>query len=248
MRHRTFFGGGYSRGGISENGGEANGPVEVPRLPEVMREAASKKYVDDSSRNLSASSFTIGTLNTNIFPAFQGDISKAASSAFVTLSPTGVTPGTYTKVTTDSKGRISVGSTLLATDIPEVDYNLVKQNAPTTALGYGILDALSNNGGVFNGPLFLGAGPTNPKDIVTKAFVDQEASSSARTGDVILFVDETTPAGFLRCNGGYVDANVYPTLYGIVGDQHNDVGTPPGFFTLPTWNSGLAGSTFYIKH
>jgi hypothetical protein len=43
------------------------------------------------------------------------------SSSWVDISPNVGTAGTYTKVTTDAKGRVSSGTTLSATDIPDLD-------------------------------------------------------------------------------------------------------------------------------
>lgn len=50
-----------------------------------------------------------------------GDASGAGTSAIVlVLAPTGVTPGSYSKVLVDSKGRVLAGTTLSASDIPTI--------------------------------------------------------------------------------------------------------------------------------
>lgn len=55
---------------------------------------------------------------------FTGDVTgtgTTGSSTALTLSNSGVTAGTYTKVTADAKGRITSGTTLDASDIPSLD-------------------------------------------------------------------------------------------------------------------------------
>jgi hypothetical protein len=52
--------------------------------------------------------------DTNALEVFNG-------SAWVDISPNVGTAGTYTKVTTDAKGRVSSGTTLAAADIPNLD-------------------------------------------------------------------------------------------------------------------------------
>jgi hypothetical protein len=52
--------------------------------------------------------------NTNLLYAFDG-------SNWVEIAPNVGTPGTYTKVTTDAKGRVTSGTTLAAGDIPNLD-------------------------------------------------------------------------------------------------------------------------------
>ncbi len=64
-----------------------------------------------------------------------GDATGAGTTAIaVTLANVG-TAGTYTKVTTDAKGRVTAGTN------------------PTTLAGYGIIDALSTGGGTLSGNL-----------------------------------------------------------------------------------------------
>jgi len=50
---------------------------------------------------------------------------SANQSAALTLANTGVTPGTYAKMTVDAKGRVTAGSALVAADIPSLDASKV---------------------------------------------------------------------------------------------------------------------------
>jgi phage-related tail fiber protein len=64
-----------------------------------------------------------------------GDVTGVA-----TLANTGVTPGQYTKVTTNSKGLITSGDVLIPSDIPALDWSKITSGKPTTYAGYGITD------------------------------------------------------------------------------------------------------------
>jgi len=79
-------------------------------------------FATASSIDLGSASAT-GTLAIARLPSFSGDATIAAASNTIILSNSGVAAGTYTKVTVDSKGRVTSSSALASTDV-------------TTALGY----------------------------------------------------------------------------------------------------------------
>jgi hypothetical protein len=57
---------------------------------------------------------------------------------------TGVVPGTYTKVGVDSTGRVTTGTTLVASDIPNLAWSILTvDSTPNTLAGYGIIDGVS---------------------------------------------------------------------------------------------------------
>lgn len=71
-----------------------------------------------------------------------GDVTGSGTTNISTvLSTTGVGAGTYTKVTVDTKGRVTAGTSLAATDIPNLDWTKITSGKPTTLSGYGITDA-----------------------------------------------------------------------------------------------------------
>ncbi|MEK2687452.1 beta strand repeat-containing protein [Bdellovibrio sp. GT3] len=75
-----------------------------------------------------------------------GDATIANTGA-LTLKNTG-TAGTYFKVTTDAQGRVTSGTASLAdTDIPDLDWSKIVTGKPTTISGYGITNAVRNDGG-----------------------------------------------------------------------------------------------------
>jgi len=59
----------------------------------------------------------------------------------LTLANTGVSAGTYGKVTVNAKGLVTGGTSLAATDIPALDWSKITTGKPTTRAGYGITDA-----------------------------------------------------------------------------------------------------------
>lgn len=56
--------------------------------------------------------------------------------------------GTGTKITYDTKGRVTSSSSLAASDIPDLDWSKIATGKPTTFDGYGITDAVKNAGGI----------------------------------------------------------------------------------------------------
>ncbi|QDK39003.1 tail fiber domain-containing protein [Bdellovibrio sp. NC01] len=88
-----------------------------------------------------------GTIPAANMPAFTGDATSSAGSTALTLTAVG-TAGTYYKVTTDSKGRVTSGAaSLVAADIPALDWAKITTGKPTNLSGYGISDAILNAGG-----------------------------------------------------------------------------------------------------
>ena len=76
-------------------------------------------------RKTAANTWSLDTasyLTANQTVTLSGDASGSGSTAIaVTLANSGVTAGTYTKLTVDAKGRATVGATLASTDIPSLD-------------------------------------------------------------------------------------------------------------------------------
>ena len=90
----------------------------------------------------------------------------------IVLSDTGVTAGTYSKVTVDAKGRVTGSATLVAEDIPNLDWAKIVSGKPDTLAGYGITDGVNKAGDTMTGALTLSGAPTQDLHAVTKAYVD----------------------------------------------------------------------------
>ncbi len=104
-----------------------------------------------------------GYISANQNITYAGDATGSGTTAVtLTLAASGVAAGTYTKVTVDAKGRVTVGAN------------------PTTLAGYGITDALSNAGGNVSGNITMTSGakvtglptPTLGSDASTKTYTD----------------------------------------------------------------------------
>ena len=231
MRINVLTKGGYGSGGISLSGGVASGPIKLQGDPTQPLEASTKQYVDNKVLNLNASNFTSGTLSASRLPASTGDVTSSAGSNTLTLANSGVTAGTYTKVTVDSKGRVTSGGSLSASDIPNLDWSKITTGKPTTLAGYGITNALSTGGGTMTGALILHADPTSNTHLATKQYVDNlanNASSLIAVGNIIEYPSVTTPSGFLKCNGAQVSKTTYANLYAVIGDTYNYDDLQPG--------------------
>ena len=140
-----------------------------------------------------------------------GDASGTGATAItVTLASVG-TAGTYTKVTTDAKGRVTAGTTLAATDIPtltaskisdfdtQVRTSSVAQLAAPTA-------ALAMNAQKITGL----ADPTAAQDAATKNYVD----SVAQGLDVKMSVRAATTANITLSGTQTIDGVVL-----VAGDR-----------------------------
>ncbi len=95
--------------------------------------------------SLLAASDLSGAIPAANMPAFTGDVTSSAGTTVLSLPNVG-TAGTYYKVITDVKGRVTAGSsTLVASDIPNLDWSKITSGKPTTLSGYGITDSLVGN-------------------------------------------------------------------------------------------------------
>jgi len=233
MRFNIFKSGGYGNNGITTEGGVIQGKILLIGDPGSAMEASTKNYVDSKRLNINSNWITSGTLNVSILPAYTGDLTSQNGSNQMSLSNTGVNPGTYTKVSVDEKGRVVNGSNLLESDIPNLSWNKIVTGKPTSAAGYGIMDAFPLSGGIFTGTLKSTATPVQGKHIITKGYVDNyfqgyNNSGGLNTGDIVVKVVSETPIGFLKCNGGVVSKTLYSALYGVIGDTFNVVESMPG--------------------
>ncbi|QDK44186.1 MULTISPECIES: tail fiber domain-containing protein [unclassified Bdellovibrio] len=88
-----------------------------------------------------------GTVTSVTGTAGQITVSNGTTTPVLTLDNVG-TAGTYYKVTTDIQGRVTSGvATLSPADIPSLDYSKITTGVPNTLSGYGITDAVRNQGG-----------------------------------------------------------------------------------------------------
>ena len=95
----------------------------------LTQSAADSRYVTSSRKVIAGTGLSGGGALT--------------SDVTLSLGTSGVVAGTYTKVTVDAYGRVTSGTNLSATDIPNLDWSKITTGKPTTLAGYGITDAVT---------------------------------------------------------------------------------------------------------
>lgn len=231
---------------------EFTGPLILAGNPVEAVDAATKEYVDTRFLSLNANDLKTGILPIGRLPAFSGDLTNVAGSNVFTLNPSGVTSGTYRKVTVDSKGRVIGGGALAASDIPPLDWSKITKNKPNTLDGYGITDGIKLTGDTIVGTLKSNATPTAAMHAVTTKYVLDAAATaggSVSPGIIISSPVTSSPFGYLRCNGGVVSRTTYAALFDVIGTTYN-VGTVDGtMFMLPDFTAKETFTEkFYIKY
>lgn len=119
----------------------------------ILKLDSNSKLPASITGNADGNASTATKLQTARNISLSGDVTGSASfdgsadaSITTALSNTGVTAGTYTKVTVDTKGRVTAGSSLSASDIPNLSWTKITSDKPTTLSGYGIADGVRNAG------------------------------------------------------------------------------------------------------
>jgi hypothetical protein len=129
--------------------------VTSPAPNKILKLDANGKLPTSITGNADGNAATASKLQTARTISLTGDATGSTSfdgssnaSIAVTLANSGVTPGTYPKVTVDAKGRVTGGQALSPSDIPNLDWSKITSGKPTTLSGYGIGDGVQNAGGV----------------------------------------------------------------------------------------------------
>ena len=103
-----------------------------------LMSATDKTKLDGIAEN--ANNYTLPTASSTTKGGIKVGTTLSISSEVLDLK-SGFPSGTYTKVQTDSYGRVVSGSTLSASDIPNLSWSKITTGKPTTISGYGITDA-----------------------------------------------------------------------------------------------------------
>lgn len=199
--------------------GTITGPLILHSDPTSPLQAATKHYVEQKTNNLDASSLKSGVLPTPRLPGLSGDVQSTAGTGILRLSPTGVVPGTYTKLLVTAKGRVQSGGQLTDSDIPVFSWNKITSDKPTTLDGYGIVDGVNKSGGTINGVIKLENTPTNPLHAANLEYVSSKLGNTGTfaTGDVIRRRGPGA-TGWMPLNGGTLPQASFPNLYALIGN------------------------------
>jgi len=172
-------------------------------------------------------------------------IGSGTGSIATTLSNTGVTAGTYTKVTVDAKGRVTVGASLASGDV-------------TTALGYIPYNGGTNPSGFISGNQNItvsgdasGSGTTAialtlansgvSAGTYTKVTVDTKGRVTV--GASLNSSDVTTALGYTPYNGG-TNPNGFLTANQVITVSGDASGTGSTSIALTLANSGVSAGTY----
>lgn len=159
--------------------------------------------ISDSSTTAASTAFikSQGYLTSNEVITVSGDASGSGTTALtLTLANTGVVAGTYSKVTVDSKGRVTLGTDLTASDIPALTSSKITDF--DTQVRVSRLDQLAAPAATidFNAQRITGlADPQTAQDAATKAYVDvtrqglavKDAVRAATTTNITLSGSQT---------------------------------------------------------
>ena len=112
----------------------------------VSAGATDQVLTTDGAGILSWTSPSAGSVTSVSGTANEVSVTGTASNPVVGLANNGVVSGTYTKVTVDSKGRVSSATTLTASDIPNLDTNKITSGTFSVARGGTGLSTLTVSG------------------------------------------------------------------------------------------------------
>ena len=103
-----------------------------------LMSATDKTKLDGIAEN--ANNYTLPTASSSTKGGIKVGTTLSISGEVLDLK-SGFPKGTYTKVQIDDYGRVVSGSTLSASDIPNLSWSKITTDKPTTISGYGITDA-----------------------------------------------------------------------------------------------------------
>ena len=148
---------------------------------------ASTQLTSDNSTKLATTAYVKGQnyLTGNQSITVSGDASGSGTTSItLTLAAAG-TAGTYTKVTTDSKGRVTSGTTLSATDIPTLTAAKISNfDTQVRASRLDQMAAPTASVSLNSQKITNLATPTADTDAATKAYVDAARSGLDVKGSV----------------------------------------------------------------
>ncbi len=229
---------------LFKRGNAANLPTLAPGEPAIALDTG-KMYVGATSGNVlvnpdsSDKAATADKLTTARTISLSGDATgntsfdgSANKTIAVTLANSGVTAGTYPKVTVDAKGRVTNGAALTAADIPALtldilsDANAVELIANKgEANGYAGLDAnkkllLANMPDAIIGQM-IHAGELDVSTMIATLTTNGKNTLNVTSATITLTNDTTAVTGYTSNQGNYyvaTKAGTFASYTFAVGD------------------------------
>lgn len=181
-------------------------------------------FVKASGTTISYDNSTYLTGNQTI--TLSGDATgSGATSIALTLANSGVTAGTYTKVTVDAKGRVTTGTTLASADLPTYTGTLTSSQV-TTALGYTPYNA------------------TNPNSYITSSALSSYLPLSGGTLTAALNGTNISANSFITTRQTLTDG---ATITWNVSNGGNAIVTLGGTGRTLTITNPVVGATYLIQ-
>ncbi|MDX7711846.1 phage tail fiber protein [Aeromonas caviae] len=194
----TSHGTGFMVGNVRAGAVKADGLYSMNS--KVLTEAAGSAVSAGklaTARTLALTGDAVGSMT------FDG---SADASMAVTLAKSGVTAGSYTKVTVDDKGRVTSASNQTAADVPNLDWSKIATGRPTDLAGYGVasatLKAMEGLAMAADRAIYFTAAGTAASMTVTstaRALLDDTSAAAMRTtlGAASTSTATTTASGLM---------------------------------------------------
>ena len=191
-----------------------------------LMSATDKTKLDGIAEN--ANNYTLPTASSSTKGGIKVGTTLSISGEVLNLK-SGFPKGTYTKVQIDDYGRVVSGSTLSASDIPNLSWSKITTGKPTTISGYGITDAYTKT-------------ETDNKVAALQSLLDSMFERVYDSNNKLI----------------RIHSNVTISSSGdlVAGDNSEGGGTSGGAYTQLEWNaikaltqseSGLLASAYAVK-
>ena len=237
MKVNLFSSSGIFQNNLVLDGFTLSNFLVLYRNPDSANEAATKRYVDGIPSVYDVSQIVGNPVPKDLLVSgFGGDL-MGFNRSDVYLTPTGVQPGNYNRVTVNAKGRITTGATENLNGTVLYFANITGK--PMNASGY-VSDttsyAMKPNGASsalnLTGNVIANGSPSTATQVATQTYLGGKTSTMTPVlpvGGLKVTTFANAGAKYLRANGAVLDKTTYASLYAIIGDSY------------PGWVDGYMG-------
>ena len=197
---------------VAKSGDTMTGALTLSGVPTLTLHAATKGYVDSALSGHSTDAALHLTTAQNTW------IDSITATAAEVNYLSGATSNVQTQLSAKLPlaGGTMTGAITLAAD-PAAAMQPATKQYTDTATGLKVNKA----GDTMTGALTLSGAPTAALHAATKAYVD--ALDSIKPGTVIQRFNATVPAGYLYCDGSFVNKTTYASLFTELGSTFDNV-------------------------